>query len=517
MSTRSIAWPKIELVPIGDLRPSTYNPREADPDRLELVSLSIRKLGFLLPVYADANGELLSGHQRHYIATKLGFTKLPVVRLPVVEDLNRRKALNLLFNRATNDMLQADTSKSLTEKLQRFAGTLDAAATWPDVDLNSTEAMPCIGASMQLITPFLKANSGRWDSYLSMNAGALHNCGAFVPIVATPDHQVVNGLGRLQFSAENGEKTIQVVMLKEQQATLAKAMLNCLTMDFAVHNRYADLLRHNSFRRAFHTKNSLGLAFILDAFGLNATAGSIDMSDAETARKWKRHYGTSVLDFGAGHLDDTERLRKIGVGCVPFEPYQTTGIDIDKPKSRIYLLEFLKAVRDGVRFDSIFQNSIMNSVPFIQDRQHIVRLISVLCTPNTAVHACAASTNYRDYKTVRGETKVSGETLQFQLGYEDHTIVSELHKQPKIQKYHTPAEWFDLWSVGFERVKASYAEGGLLVYARCTKPKSLSPSEIRKAIEFEFDLPYPDGSRMGLVTEALATFSARLKTDLAST
>ena len=43
---------QIELIPHADLIPSTYNPRQADPGRLELVALSLRKFGWLLP--ADA-------------------------------------------------------------------------------------------------------------------------------------------------------------------------------------------------------------------------------------------------------------------------------------------------------------------------------------------------------------------------------------------------------------------------------------------------------------------------------
>ena len=55
----------ITLEPISAVAPSTYNPRSADAARLDLIELSLRKLGFLAPIYADSNGEILSGHQRH--------------------------------------------------------------------------------------------------------------------------------------------------------------------------------------------------------------------------------------------------------------------------------------------------------------------------------------------------------------------------------------------------------------------------------------------------------------------
>ena len=52
----------IKLVPIDAVRASEYNPRRNDEKRLALTELSLRKLGFLLPIYADESGEILSGH-----------------------------------------------------------------------------------------------------------------------------------------------------------------------------------------------------------------------------------------------------------------------------------------------------------------------------------------------------------------------------------------------------------------------------------------------------------------------
>lgn len=63
----------IKLVPIDAVRASEYNPRRNDEKRLALTELSLRKLGFLLPIYADESGEILSGHQRHLVASRMGF------------------------------------------------------------------------------------------------------------------------------------------------------------------------------------------------------------------------------------------------------------------------------------------------------------------------------------------------------------------------------------------------------------------------------------------------------------
>ena len=92
----------IKLVPITDVKASEYNPRKNDEKRLALTEMSLRKLGFLLPIYADTSGEILSGHQRHLVATRMGFTRIPVQYVNNM-DLNERKTVNILFNRATND------------------------------------------------------------------------------------------------------------------------------------------------------------------------------------------------------------------------------------------------------------------------------------------------------------------------------------------------------------------------------------------------------------------------------
>lgn len=95
----------IKLVPIDAVQASEYNPRRNDEKRLALTELSLRKLGFLLPIYADESGEILSGHQRHLVASRMGFRQIPVEYVSG-KTLGERRAVNVLFNRATNDLLK---------------------------------------------------------------------------------------------------------------------------------------------------------------------------------------------------------------------------------------------------------------------------------------------------------------------------------------------------------------------------------------------------------------------------
>ena len=53
-----------------------------------------------------------------------------------------------------------------------------------------------------------------------------------------------------------------------------------------------------------------------------------------------------------------------------------------------------------------------------------------------------------------------------------------------------------------------------MVTVLCRKPLTWHPRELAESLRFEFDLPYPDGRRMGLVSLALKSFSQRLGLDL---
>jgi len=150
----------MKLVPIESLNPSTYNPRTADPRRLDLIELSLRKLGFLLPIYATPDGEIISGHQRHHVATRMGVKQVPVAFTRAM-DLAERKGVNVAFNRATNDLEPGDTPENITEALQRV--DLEAiSAQVPDKQIDTPEFYPCMHAQKQPLGPFLKANKGCW-------------------------------------------------------------------------------------------------------------------------------------------------------------------------------------------------------------------------------------------------------------------------------------------------------------------------------------------------------------------
>ena len=298
------------LTPVTDLRPSAYNPRKADAERLELVELSLRKFGWLLPIYADKDGEILSGHQRHMVATNMGATMVPVVRVPTFK-IERRMGINVLYNRATNDMYKTRSTTELKDDLMTKLGDLEKIKMLPDIPVDSPEWYPVLKTKPVSTLRLIQLN-GKWPEQhaVAMAAQLKTNGLPQMPVICTTDYKVLNGLARLTYAISVNEDTVQTVQVAPEIAEEVRAMLNLLTMDYNIQERYEDLLRYNSFRRKNQRVQILTPTFLEDFLRhfINSgnRNGAFDLNNPRHVELWKDYYGNHVIDFGAGLCDKTE-------------------------------------------------------------------------------------------------------------------------------------------------------------------------------------------------------------------
>lgn len=507
----------IKLVPIESVRASDYNPRKNDEKRLHITELSLRKLGFLLPIYADKNGEILSGHQRHLVAMRIGFKHIPVSFVDEA-DLNERKTMNVLFNRATNDLKKTDTCAKIKDRLYS-KDVQSMADSLPDIEPDSEASFPCINATKRVDTMELaKKNHRNFDSNICALQKALEKkTNDAMPIIITPSMEVVNGIGRLQAACEAKKKFVVCVEIPEEKKEFASCMLNLLSMDFSMESQYADTLRFNSFMRSRNTRetDAEGNCAFGDGFfkGLwaNRKGRELFKLQGKDLKEWTAHYGDKIVDFGAGKLNNTRTLRAAGIYCSAFEPYfVTAGEQIHKEKSIEIGEKFLKEIASGVKYTSVFISSVFNSVPFMEDRKKIAVIAAALCYPSGQTVCWCQSNNSGTFtvtKTKRINLREARSTL-FNLDYEPNVTLGELSKHPKVQKGHTKEEMIDIFSRCFKTIKRlDYI--GTFWYLEAVDP-IINPELLAEAIDFEFNLPYPDGTNAGLSEMARAAFEKRL-------
>lgn len=93
---------EIVKVKIEELKPAEYNPRAMTEKETIDLTESIKRFGLVEPIVVNGAPErknvIIGGHQRFFIARKLGFAEIPVVYVNL-PDIKKEKELNLRLNR----------------------------------------------------------------------------------------------------------------------------------------------------------------------------------------------------------------------------------------------------------------------------------------------------------------------------------------------------------------------------------------------------------------------------------
>lgn len=95
---------KIEYIPLKDLKPNEYNPKQMSGKEAEDLKKSILEFGVVDPIIANKakgrEGIIIGGHQRYKIYKELGYKSVPIVYLNI-SDLQKEQELCLRLSRNT--------------------------------------------------------------------------------------------------------------------------------------------------------------------------------------------------------------------------------------------------------------------------------------------------------------------------------------------------------------------------------------------------------------------------------
>ena len=81
---------KIELRPIGSLKPYPGNARRHSKRQVKQIASSIRRWGFTNPVLVSDDDEIIAGHGRVMAAKEIGLHEVPTLRLSHLSTAERR-------------------------------------------------------------------------------------------------------------------------------------------------------------------------------------------------------------------------------------------------------------------------------------------------------------------------------------------------------------------------------------------------------------------------------------------
>src|SRR4051794_35664225 len=82
--------PAIEQLPLQQLKPAEQRLRTHNRAQKRKLAAILRTVGFIDPIVADDNGNVLAGHMRLEVAQELGLKTVPVIRISHLNDLEKR-------------------------------------------------------------------------------------------------------------------------------------------------------------------------------------------------------------------------------------------------------------------------------------------------------------------------------------------------------------------------------------------------------------------------------------------
>jgi DNA modification methylase len=141
-ASHSTINPKIVMVKVGDLKPSTYNPRTWNEETTKQLTESIQLFGLVDPLLVNGaavrKNIVIGGHFRLKVAKELGYKEVPVVYLDIPDEA-KEKELNLRLNKALGDWdweLLSEFDETLLSDVGFSSEEMDLIF---DIDIEETE------------------------------------------------------------------------------------------------------------------------------------------------------------------------------------------------------------------------------------------------------------------------------------------------------------------------------------------------------------------------------------------
>lgn len=127
---------KIEEININEIRMYENNAKEHPEEQIQQIINSVKEFGFNDPIAIDENNIIIEGHGRLMALEKLGWTKVPVIRLSHLDE-TKKKAYIIAHNKLT--MNTGFDIEKLTEELE-FLKNQDYDLTetgfeWDELDI----------------------------------------------------------------------------------------------------------------------------------------------------------------------------------------------------------------------------------------------------------------------------------------------------------------------------------------------------------------------------------------------
>ncbi len=457
--------PFYQEYPIDQLTPAPYNPRHLDDSAFAALQRSIRVLGMIKPVIIADNGTIVAGHQRSRAAREVGLTHVPVFIVNELNIMNEMK-FNQLHNGTDLDTGDEHVLVPACESLGHY--DIPAAA------IKGNQRAQ--GASVRVAIAELMTLYGEWGG-----------------IVATQSGRCLSG-AQYALTCKMLGKPCRVYYVPDDQALLVKGIFQ---REYGVfdYGKLPKTTYYQTFAQMYRKRE--------DEQG-RPRGVSAPFYEKVYIPNFKP--GERILDFGCGQADYVRLLQKKGVRIWGIEFYFRAKQTINTIAVHQMADSLFASLHGDGRFDTVLCEFVLNSTDSLEAEAAVMTCLNALCKPGGRIYASGRTT-----KSIDDEMKATSKN-QYALAFLDKNGYSARAVRGNwlYQKYHTVAEATALAKkyIGADAQYVELAGAPNTFLITGTKQHELPDDQVRAALEFEFNLMWPDGQHVGKHHEAQVAWEA---------
>lgn len=439
---------------ITTIKGADYNPRKITDEDLAALRESVARLGVVKPIIVR-NETIVAGHQRTKALRRLGIERAPVYWLSKDTTEYDEVRFNQLHNGTDLDFH-------------------DENAVFPAFD----------GPGHYQVSPdLLKANfRGKGVMVRAAIAELVRTYGPWGACVAAPSGEIIHAAQYALAVAALGER-IDVFVLPEEQVEFGKQALN----------RQYGVFTYDAIKRESYVQS---LAQPKRMVGDSAVTQSRlylfrVIPHLEENPQWR------VLDLGSGQGAYPRDLRKKGFHVYDIEFFRRIGFqnNINKPAVHRMIDRVEKDFQEHGPYDATVCEAVINSVDCVEARDAVMGCLNLFTKMGGNVYMTGRSMEGLDDDMAR--TSSMGKATR-RPEFLDENNFSALWREGQwfFQHYLYTADaqkMVEDW--GFEVTDIWQELGYWLLVGR--KVREVDDELKRKAVEYEFNMPWPGGQRVG--------------------
>lgn len=436
-------------VKISDIKPAPYNPRKISDKQAKVLQESFKKIGFVVPIIINKkNNVIIAGHQRSNNASKIGIDIVPAF---YVDDISVGDEIrfNQMHNGVETKDLDGVTVKASMYQKEKF---ITIPCNEFNVDMKSLK-MTLVKEICKLIIKYGNV----------MSAVICKNTVLFQ--------------GNYVYACKLINQPVNCYICDDSKY---ENILKYFCQDYGVYSY--DNIERNTFVQGLAQLNRSvvkqdGKKAMHSTLYTNMVIPYLSKNKAET-----------ILDFGCGKgAYITELSKKYDAVGLEFFNNDRKHIDISKGHNMIDNL--IHHLEEKGKFDIVVCDSVLNSVDSVEAEKSVMACLNLFAKDTVFI-----SGRPREQAEKKLDYSTHKNALKNDVYYLDDKGFTATYREGKwfFQKFHTKEQVEKLAiDNGFKIEDMVFNQGTFR--CRLKKVKDLTLEEYIKAVDFEFNLPLPNG------------------------